>query len=51
MSSCTVLNPLGTQVIRRPGHLSGCDGEGVLGESTCYLLLVLLRNFNSLLHA
>jgi hypothetical protein len=55
-SSCTVLNPLGAQVICRPGHLSGRDDEDVLGESTSYifkfyLFLALLHNFNSLLHA
>jgi hypothetical protein len=55
MSSCTVLDPLGTQVVRQLGHLSGCGGEDVLGESTSYifkfyLFLALLHNFNSLLH-
>jgi hypothetical protein len=56
ISSCTILDPLGAQAVRRPGHLSGRDGEDVLGESTSYifkfyLFLALLRNFNSLLHA
>jgi hypothetical protein len=27
MSSCTVLDPLGTQAIRRPGYLLGCGGD------------------------
>jgi hypothetical protein len=53
--SCTVLDPLGAQALRRLGHLSGRGGEVVLGESTSYifrfyLFLTLLRNFNSLLH-
>jgi hypothetical protein len=56
MSSCTVLDPLGAQVVHRPGNLSGRGGEDVLGESTSYifkfyLFLSLLRNFNSLWHA
>jgi hypothetical protein len=56
MSSCTVLDPLGSQVVRRPGHLSRHGGEDVLSESTSYifkfyLFLALLHNFNSLLHA
>jgi hypothetical protein len=56
MNSCTDLDPLGTQAVRRPGLLSGQCGEDVLGESTSYifqfyLYLVLLCNFNSLLHA
>jgi hypothetical protein len=51
-----VLDPLGAQVVRRPQHLSGRDGEDVIGESTSYifkiyLFLTLLHNFNSLLHA
>jgi hypothetical protein len=55
MSSCTVLDPYGAQVVCRPRHLSGRGGEDVLGESTSYifkfyLFLALLRNFNSLLH-
>jgi hypothetical protein len=55
-SSCTVLNPLGTQIVRQPGHLLGRGGKDVLGESTSYifkfyLFLALLHNFNSLLHA
>jgi hypothetical protein len=55
MSSYTVLDPLGAQDVRRPGHFSGCGGEDVLGESTSYifkfyLFLTLLHNFNSLLH-
>jgi hypothetical protein len=37
MSSCTVLDPLGAKVVRRPGHLSARDGEDVLGESTGYI--------------
>jgi hypothetical protein len=50
-----VLNPLGTQAVRQPGHLLGHDSEDVLDESTSYifkfyLFLALLRNFNSLLH-
>jgi hypothetical protein len=54
-SSCTILDPLVAQAIRRPGHLSGCDGKDVLGESTSsifkfYLFLALLCNFNYLLH-
>jgi hypothetical protein len=36
-NSCTVLDPLGTQAIRRPGHLSRRGGEDVLGESTSYI--------------
>jgi hypothetical protein len=56
MNSCTILDPLGTQAIRRPGHLSGRGGEDVLGMSTSYifkfyLFLALLHNFTSLLHA
>jgi hypothetical protein len=48
-NSCTVLDPLGAQSIRRRG------GEDVQGDSTCYifkfyLFVVLLHNFNSLLH-
>jgi hypothetical protein len=55
MSSCMVLDPLGSQAIHRPGHLSRFSGEDILGESTSYifkfyLFLTLLRNFNSLLH-
>jgi hypothetical protein len=55
MNSCMVLDPLGVQAVRRPGHLSGRGGEDVLGESTSYifkfyLFLALLRNFNSLFH-
>jgi hypothetical protein len=55
MSSCTVLDPLGAQAVHRPGNLSGCGGEDVLGECTSYifklyLFLALLCNFNSLLH-
>jgi hypothetical protein len=51
-----VLDPLGTQAVHRPGHLLGCGGEDVLGESTdyifkFYLFISLLHNFNSLLHA
>jgi hypothetical protein len=47
---------LGTQAVRRPGHLSGRGGEDVLDHSTSYifrfyLFLTLLRNFNSLLQA
>jgi hypothetical protein len=56
MDSCTVLDPLGAQVIRRPGQFLGWGGEAVLGESTSYififyLFLTLLRNFNFLSHA
>jgi hypothetical protein len=56
MSSCTVLDPLASQVVRRPGHLSRGSGKDILGESTSYifkfyLFLVLLQNFNYLLHA
>jgi hypothetical protein len=55
MSSCTILDPLGAQVVRRPRHLSGRGGEDVLGESTSYVFkfyffVALLLNFNSLLH-
>jgi hypothetical protein len=55
MSSCTVLDPLGTQAVRRPRHLSRRGDEDVQSESTSYifnfyLFLTLLRNFNSLLH-
>jgi hypothetical protein len=55
MNSCTVLDPLGAQAIRRPGHLLGWGGEDVLGVSTSYifkfyLFLTLLHNFNSLFH-
>jgi hypothetical protein len=54
--SCTVLDPLGAQALRRPRQLSGPGGEVVLGESTSYifrfyLFLTLLHNFNSLLYA
>jgi hypothetical protein len=54
MNCCMVLDPLGTQAIHRPGHLSGWGGEDFLGESTSYIFkfylsLALLRNFNSLL--
>jgi hypothetical protein len=53
--SCTILDPLGAQALRRPGQLSGCGSEDVLGESTnyifnFYLFIALLRNCNSLLH-
>jgi hypothetical protein len=34
MSSCKFLDPLGDQVVRRPGHFLGCGGEDVLGESS-----------------
>jgi hypothetical protein len=37
MNSCTVLDPLGAQVVRRPGHLSGRGDEDILGESTSYI--------------
>jgi hypothetical protein len=55
MSSCTILDPLGAQVVRRPRHLSGRGGKDVLGESTSYVFkfyffVALLLNFNSLLH-
>jgi hypothetical protein len=39
-----VLDPLGAQVIHRPGHLSGRYGEDVSGESSSYIL-----NFNCFL--
>jgi hypothetical protein len=32
MSSCTFVDPLGVQTIRRPGLFSGSSGEDVLGE-------------------
>jgi hypothetical protein len=32
-----VLDPLGAQTVRQPGHLSGRGGEYVLGESTRYI--------------
>jgi hypothetical protein len=53
---CTVLDPLGAQALRRLGHLSGCGGEDVLGQSTSYIFIfylffTLLHNFNFLLHA
>jgi hypothetical protein len=53
-SSYTVLDPLGTQAVRRPGHLLGRSGGDVLGEYSSYifkfyLFLALLRNFNSFL--
>jgi hypothetical protein len=56
MNSCTVLDPLDTEAVRQPGHLSGQGGKDVLDESTSYifkfyLFLALLHNFNSLLHA
>jgi hypothetical protein len=56
MSSCTALDRLGAQAVRRPGHLSRRGGEDDLGEYTSYifkfyLFLTLLRKFNSLLHA
>jgi hypothetical protein len=38
MDSCTVLDPLGAQALRRPGQLSGRGGNDVLGESTSYIL-------------
>jgi hypothetical protein len=55
MNSYKVLDPLGTQAIRRLGILLGWGGEDVLGESTSYIFQFylyhdLLRNFNSLLH-
>jgi hypothetical protein len=55
MNSCTVLDLLGAQALRRPGLLSGWGGKDVLGESTSYifhfyLYLSLLSNFNYLLH-
>jgi hypothetical protein len=37
MSSCRVLDPLGAQAIRRPGHLLGRGGVDVLDESTSYI--------------
>jgi hypothetical protein len=37
-SSCTVMDPLGAQLIRRPGHLSECSGKDVLDESSSYIL-------------
>jgi hypothetical protein len=42
MSSCMVLDPLGTEAICRLGHLLGCSGEYVLGESTSYRLVLLI---------
>jgi hypothetical protein len=56
MSSCTVLDPLDAQAVRRPGHLLGRGDEDVMGESTSYifkiyLFLSLLHKFNYLLHA
>jgi hypothetical protein len=56
MSSCTVLDPLGAQVVCRPGHFSRHGDEDVLRESTSYifkfyLFFVLLCNYNSLLYA
>jgi hypothetical protein len=56
MSSCMVLDPLGAQAVRRPGHLLGRGGDDVFVKSTIYifkfyLFLTLLCNFNSLLHA
>jgi hypothetical protein len=55
-NSCTVMNLLVAQAVRRPWHLLGRDGEDVLCESTMYifkfyLFVVLLCNFSSLLHA
>jgi hypothetical protein len=55
MRSCSVLDPLDAQVVRRLGYLSGRGDEDVLRESTSYifkfyLFLALLRNFSSLLH-
>jgi hypothetical protein len=54
--SCMVLDPLGAQALRRPGHVSRHGGEDVLGQSTSYisrfyLFLTFLRNFSSLLNA
>jgi hypothetical protein len=53
-SSSTVLDPLGTQAIRRPGHLSGHGGKDVLGESTSYIsnftYLMVCSDFNYLMH-
>jgi hypothetical protein len=37
MISDMVLDSLGDQTIHRLGHLSGCDDEDVLGESTSYI--------------
>jgi hypothetical protein len=56
MSSCTVLDPLDAQAVRRPGHLLERGDEDVMGESTSYifkiyLFLALLHKFNYLLHA
>jgi hypothetical protein len=54
-NSCMILDQLGAQAVRRPGHLSGWGGEDASGESTSYvfkfyLFLTLLYNFNSLFH-
>jgi hypothetical protein len=56
MNSYTVLDPLGSQAVCRPGLLLGWGGEDILGESTTYifqfyLYLAPLHNFNSLLYA
>jgi hypothetical protein len=32
-----VLDPLGPQDLRQRGHLLGCGGEDVLGQSTSYI--------------
>jgi hypothetical protein len=32
------MDPLGAQLIRRPGHLSECSGKDVLDESSSYIL-------------
>jgi hypothetical protein len=37
MDSCTVLDPLGAEALRQPGHLSRCSGEDVLGQSSSYI--------------
>jgi hypothetical protein len=42
MNSCTVLDPLGAQAIRRPGLLSGRGGEDIPGESTSYIFTCIL---------
>jgi hypothetical protein len=49
MSSCTVLDPLGVQAVRRPWHLSGCGGEDVMVSLlaifsifTCFMLCCVI---------
>jgi hypothetical protein len=47
MSSCMVLDPLGAQVVCRPGHLLGCGSEmfrvslvATFSNFNCYLFFM-----------